>query len=119
MEKLQRYMAAFDGSTDWSTVEELFEDAFHDDAVFVLPDGELNKQQWAELSKRLRARGAVASGFEVTKSEGDSIWYEVTVTQSGEEPLHLAARGTVRDGQMIRVEPLDPSAYSAMVQRGS
>ena len=82
-------------------------------------DGEYSKQQWVEMVKGLRAKGSVASGFEVTKSEGDSIWNQVTITPNGEEPMHLTARGTIEDGQVIRVEPLDPSADSEMVQRSS
>jgi hypothetical protein len=119
MEKFEQYMAAFDGATDWDAVAGLFDETFHDDAVFVTADGEMSKQQWAEMSKGLREKGAVISGFQITKTDGDTIYYEVTVTPGGEKPLELKAKGTVKDGQVWRVEPLDPSKYSDLVQRSS
>ena len=119
MEKFERYLAAFDGSTDWRTIAPLFDDAFHDDAVFVTADAELDKVQWAAMAKGLREKGSVISDFEVTEGEGDSIYYKVTVTPAGGHPMHLAARGTLKDGQLLRVEPVDPAAYSEMVQRSS
>ena len=117
MEKFQRYIEAYDGSTDWDSVAELFDDAFADDCMFVTAEGEMDKVQWAEMAKGLRAKGAVASDFEVTDAADDAIYYKLTVTPTGGGPMHLAAKGIVREGRLVRVEPMDPTAYSAMVER--
>ena len=117
MEKFERYLAAIDGSTEWSTVQPLFEDAFHADCVFVTADGELSKDQWGEMAKGLVAKQGVVSDFEISRRDGDSIYYTLTVTPGDGDPLHLTAKGTVKDGQLLRVEPVDPSAYSDMVRR--
>jgi hypothetical protein len=119
MEKFAEYLAAFDGATDWESVAPLYDAAFHDEAIFVTADGEYGKAEWVEMVKGLRAKGAVASDFEVTDAHGDTILYKVTITAGGAEPMHLAARGTIRDGQLARVEPIDPGAYSEMVRRSS
>jgi hypothetical protein len=117
MEKFERYLAAVDGSTDWATVQPLFDDAFDDECVFVTADGEMNKQQWAEMAKGLVAKRSAVSDLEISAQGDDTIVYKLTVTPSGGEPMHLAAKGTVRDGRLLRVEPVDPSAYSEMVHR--
>jgi hypothetical protein len=119
MDKFERYLAAYDGSTDWSTVEPLFDDAFDDDCVFVTAEGELSKDQWAEMAKGLLAQGTVASNFEILATEGDTVAYRVTVTPAGGDPMHLSAKGTLRDGRLIHVEPVDPEAYSDMVDRSA
>ncbi len=117
MERFKRYLAAVDGSSDWDTVQPLFDDAFDADCIFVTADGEMTKSQWAEMAKGLVAKRAAVSDLEITPQGGDTIVYKLTVTQSGGEPMHLAARGTVKDGRLLRVEPVDPSAYSEMVHR--
>lgn len=117
MERFETYLEAFDGTRGWAEIRPLFDDAFHPDAVFVTADGEMNKEQWAEMAKGLADRGAVASDFEITGGEGDTIYYKVTITAGDDEPLHLAATGTLEDGRLIRVEPMDPAAYSTMIER--
>jgi hypothetical protein len=117
MEKFAKYLAAYDGKAEWSQVEPLFDDLFHPGCVFITAEGKLDKNQWAEMAKGLTAKGARASNFEVTGKEGDSFYYKITITVSDEEPLHLTAKGTVKDGQIIRVEPVDAAVYSKMVER--
>lgn len=117
MEKFEEYLAAFDGSTDWASVEPLFEDAFHADCIFVTADGEFDKTQWLEMVKGLRAKGTVASDFQVNKTDGDSVYYQLTLSAGGGEPLELKAKGLLSDGRLIRVEPVDPAAYSEMVRQ--
>lgn len=118
MEKFATYLAAVDGTRGWDEVGPLFDAAFHEDCVFVTADGEFGKAQWAEMAKGLVAKGAVASGFQVTREDGDSSFYEVTVTVEG-EAMNMVAKGTLVDDQLIRVEPLDPGAYSALVERSN
>lgn len=48
--------------------------------------------------------------------EGDSRYYEVTVTVD-DEAMHMTARGTVEDGRLVRVESVDPDVYTALVER--
>jgi hypothetical protein len=50
-------------------------------------------------------------------AEGDLIYYKLTITLPEGEPMRLAAKGTVKDDQVIRVEPMDPAVYSTMVAR--
>ena len=54
--------------------------------------------------------------------DGSPEWSEVrplTLRVGEAEPLHLTAKGTIKDGQIMRVEPVDPAAYSTMVERSS
>ena len=117
MEKVAKYFAALEGARDWAAVQPLFDDAFHPDCVIVTADGEFDKEQWAEMAKRLVDKGATASGFEVTGTEGDTVSYKLTITVGEDAPLHMAAKGTLRDGRLVRVEPVDPSVYSTIVER--
>lgn len=117
MEKFAKYLAAYDGTRKWPEIQPLFDDLFHPDCVYVTADGELTKEQWAEMAKGLAAKGATASDFEVTGEDADTFYYKLTLSLGEDEPLHLTAKGTLKDGQIVRVEPVDPAAYSAMVQR--
>lgn len=116
MEKFAKYLAAVDGSNTWAVVGPLFDAAFHPDAVIVTSDGEFDKEQWADMAKGLVDKGAVASGFKVTGQEGDSYYYDVTVTVD-DEAMHMTAKGTLEDGRLVRVEPVDPELYTALVER--
>ena len=62
-------------------------------------------------------KGATVSGFEVTGAEGDSVSYKLTITLGEDEPLHMAAKGTLREGRLVRVEPVDPTVYATLVER--
>jgi len=102
-DKFETYLAAYNGANDWSAIRPLFDALFHPDAVFVTADGELNKAQWAEMHRNLVAKGAKTSDIEVTGEEADSFYYRVTVNM-GDEPMHVTAKGTVRDGQLALIE---------------
>ena len=117
MEKFAKYLAAIDGTAQWSKVKPLFDDLVHDDCVFITADGEMNKDQWAKMIQGLVEKGAIASGFEVTGEEGDAFYYTFTLAVGESEPLHPTAKGTVKDGRIIRVEPVDQAVYSTMVER--
>ncbi len=117
MEKFATYLAAYNGTAQWNEVQHLFDNLFHPDCIFVTADSQLNKGQWAEMARGLAEKGAIASDFEVSREEGESFYYKVTISVGEEEPMHLRAKGTIKDGQIIRVEPVDPSAYSEMVGR--
>ena len=41
--------------------------------------------------------------------------YLFTVSVEGDDPMHLTAKGTLEDGRLLRVEPVDPAAYSDLV----
>lgn len=116
MEKFATYLAAVDGTNDWATVKPLYDDAFDADCVFVTADGEHDKASWSVMVQGLLERRAVASDFEITHQDGDLVYYQLTVTVPGEEPLHTKARGTLKDGRLVRVEPLEPEQYSTMVE---
>jgi hypothetical protein len=115
MEKFEAYLGAFDGSPGWAEVEPLFDDAFHPDLVVVTADGELDKDQWKAMAEGLAERGAVVSDFEVKSEDAGSAYYKVTISVEGEEPMHLTAKAALEDGRLLRVEPVDPAAYSDLV----
>ena len=117
MEKFKKYLDAFDGTAAWSEVRPLFDETFHPNCVFVTAAGEMNRAQWAEMAKGLAAKGATATDFEVTGAEGDAFYYKVTITVGEDAPMHLTAKGHLKDGQIIRVAPVDPAAYATMVER--
>ena len=117
MERFSKYLAAVDGSNGWDTVGPLFYDAFDPDCVVITADGEYDRDGWAAMAKGLVDKGASASGFEITREEGETAYYHVTVNVPGAEPMRLTAVGTLRDGRMVRVEPVDPAAYASLVER--
>jgi len=117
MEKFEKYLAAFDGTNEWAAIWPLFDDLFHSELVVVTADGEMDKEQWASMAKGLAERRATVSGFEVTGEDGGSLYYRLTINVGDDEPLQMQAKGTVKDGQLVRVEPVDPEAYSEMVER--
>ena len=110
------YLAAVDGSNDWATVQPLFDDAFDAGCVFVTADGEYDKAAWMERVRALVEKGAVASGFEILRQEGDSATYKLTLTVGGDR-LSMSAVATLGDGRIARVEPIDPAVYSEMIDR--
>lgn len=85
--------------------------------MIVTADGELDKQQWAETVKGLTSRGAIASEYEVAGKEDDTFLYKVTIAVGDHEPLHLTSKATVKDGQIIRVEPSDPAEFTTLAGR--
>ena len=116
MEKFAAYLDAIDGTGDWSVIGPLFDAAFHPDCVVVTADGEYTKQEWSQMAKRLADKGAAASGFAVTSQDGDTAYYEVTITVD-DAPMHMTAKGTLHDGRLIRVEPVDPALYSSLMEK--
>jgi hypothetical protein len=116
MEKFAKYLATVDGTKTWAEVGPAFDEAFHPDAVIVTADAEFDKEQWADMAKGLVEKGAVAADFRVTGQEGNSYYYEVTVTVA-DEAMHMIAKGTLEDGRLVRVEPVDPDLYTALVER--
>jgi hypothetical protein len=117
MDRFATYLAAFDGTRSWAEIEPLFDDAFDPDCVFVTPEGEMNKVQWAERVKGMADKGATVSGFRITAEDGDVRYYDVTVTID-DEPMHLTSMGTVKDGRLVRTEPVDAAVYAKMLERG-
>lgn len=115
MDNFKAYLAAFGRTHDWAEIAPLFDAAFHPELVVVTADGELNKEQWAEMAKGLAAKSATVSDFHMTAEEGDSVFYGVTVTVEGES-MQMASKGTVKDGRIVRVEPTDPATYAALVE---
>jgi hypothetical protein len=118
MKKFERYVAAFDGSKDWSEIQPLYEDAFDAECVFVTADGEYDKVQWAGMLKALVDKGAAVSGFEITAEDGPTVHYKLTVSVPGAEPVRMSSTGTLRDGRLVRVEPTGSEAITAMMQLG-
>ena len=116
MEKFAAYLAAVDGTNDWATIKPLYDDAFDDDCVWITADGEHDKASWSVMVQGLVELGAVASDFEVTHQEGDVAYYQLSVTIPGEEPMNTKAKCTLKDGRLLRVEPVDPEQYSHLVE---
>jgi len=119
MEKFKKYLDAYDGSAGWDDIGPLFDDLFHDDLVVVTADSEMNKEQWAEMAQGLVARHATASGFEITTEGDGTMEYRLTLNVGDDDPIHMQAKATIVDGQIARVEPANPDAYSEMVDRAN
>ena len=115
MEKFGRYFEAFSAADDWSDVQPAFNDVFHPDLRVVTPDGELDKGQWEETVRGLVAKGATASDFTVGKEEGDTVYYSMTLTLPDGQQLHASSKITIKDDQVVRIEPVDPATYSRLV----
>ena len=116
MEKFTRYLASVNDSDDWQSVKPYYDDAFHPDLVVVTADAEMDKTQWEGMTKSLVESGGSVSGFEITASDGDEVYYKLSV-HVGDEAMHMTAKGTLEDGRLKRVEPVDPAAYSELVRR--
>ena len=114
MEKLRQYFEAF-GSADWNTVGPLFEDVFHDDLVIVTADGELGKDEWRTDVQRAVAAGTKISDIEMHRDTDDTFHYSATITEGDGKVIKISSTGTIKDGKLARVQPLDPAAYSQFV----
>ena len=68
------------------------------------------------LSETFCSRVAVEGKNHVTREDGDSFYYELDLGVPGEETMHLTAKGTLKDGRMVRVDPIDPARYSELVE---
>ena len=116
MEKFERYLASVNESDDWQAVKPYYDDAFHPDLVVVTADGEMNKAQWESMSESLVTRGGGVSDFEILARDGDEVHYRLSV-RVGDNEMQMTAKGTMEDGRLKRVEPIDPERYSELVRR--
>jgi hypothetical protein len=118
-DKLGAYFASVNGTNEWDTIEPLFNAVMHDDVVFVTADGEQDKAAWMKAVQGLIAKGATASGYDVSKKEDGAFYYKVTITMSDGTVMEAASKGMVKDGMMVRVEPVDPEVYSKLSEAAS
>jgi hypothetical protein len=56
-------------------------------------------------------KGIKTSNCEISKKEGDAFYYKVTLT-IGDKVMEPASKGMVKDGKLIRIEPVNPGIYS-------
>lgn len=89
---------------------------FHPDLRVVTPEGELDKGQWEDTVKGLLVNGVKTTDFEITREEGDTVHIGMTLSFPNGEQLHPSSKVTVKDGQVVRVEPVDPETHSKLVQ---
>lgn len=92
---------------------------FHPDLRVVTPGGELDKGQWEETVKGLLVKGVKATDFDFAKEEGATVFYSMTLAFPEGEQLRPSSKITIKDGQVLRVEPVDPAAYSRLVEDSS
>ena len=76
----------------------------------------MNKGQWEETVKGLLVKGVSATGFEVAKEEGDAVFYSMALAFPDGEQLRPSSKVTIKNGRVIRVEPVDPAVYSRLAQ---
>ena len=119
MEKIREYLKAFNRSATWDLVEPIFNELMHQDLQVVTADGVLNKAEWGQVIQGLLVRGFEASEIEVGEQQDDVIHYQMTMTMIDGTVLKPASKGTIRDGQLVRIEPIAPEVYSAITQLGS
>jgi hypothetical protein len=110
MTALANYFAGFTGDADWEALQPVFDAAFHPELVVVTGDGERTRDQWVEAVKGLLAQHTRASDFSVAREDGVTIDYRVTLTKGDGSVFHASSRGFFKDGQIARVEPVDPEA---------
>ncbi|MCP4303687.1 MAG: hypothetical protein GY788_02170 [bacterium] len=118
MQTLADYFGKMDGTVSWTDVEPLFNAAMHDDCVFVTADGEVTKDKWAGVVKGFLEKGVVASDYEPQPVVDGAFHYRVKLTLSDGTPMQLAAKGYIKDGKIVRVEPIDPEAYAQLARGG-
>ena len=114
-DKLRAYFAAADGTSSWDSMKPLFDEAFHPDLEMVTPDGTHSKDGWEQVAKGLSEQGAKVSDLELSE-QGDTIYYQTTITMKDGTTMKPSAKGTLKDGQLIRVEPVDPDVYSTLTK---
>ena len=108
MEKLRRYLEAFDGSAGWDTVGPLFEDLLHDDLAYVTPNGELSKDQFRPVVQNALATGIKVSDVRMHGHGDEIIHFDSKVTADDGTVTPSSSSGTIKVGKLVRVEPRDP-----------
>ncbi len=115
-ERLKAYFEALDENATWDSVKPLFDDMMHQDLKVVTADGVLTKNQWEQAVKGLVAQGAKSSDIEISSDQDDTVYYRLTVTMGNGTTMQPSSKGTIKDGQIIRVEPVDPEVYSNLTK---
>ena len=119
IEKFRSYLEAFDGNTTWDSLRLLFEEIMHPDLTVVTADGTLTRDEWEQAIKGLLSKGTKASDIEIKADQDDTIYYQFKFTMSDGTTAQLSSKGTVKDGKLIHVEPVDPEVYSNLTQLAS
>ena len=115
-ERFKAYFEAFDGNATWDSMKPLFDELMHRDLKIVTADGVLTKDQWEQAVKGLLAQGAKSSDIEISSDQDDTVYYRLTVTLGNGTTMLPSSKGTIKDGQVIHIEPVDPEVYSNMTR---
>lgn len=105
------YFDAFTGSASWEELEPHFEAVFHDDLVVKTANGELDRAGWKSAVQALLASGAKGK-VDSLRRDGDKIIYAATLTKADGTEMRPLSKGTIQDGKVIRVEPMNPIEYT-------
>ena len=113
-ETFRTYFEAFTGDASWDDIAPHFEKLFHDDLIVVTPNGEVDKAGWAQAVKSLLDAGVRVSVGSM-RENGNTIYYSATIAKNDGTSMKPGSKGYVRDGKLVRVEPMLPTAYAKIM----
>ena len=112
MRLLMNYFAKFDGKVTWEELEPAVEKLYHPEMTVVTEKGELKMEEFKNL-----VRGTIiqaGTSIEMLKLEKvpEGIRYSLIFHNPDGTNGQSHTLGTFKDGQLFRVEPDNPAAYS-------
>lgn len=110
---LKSYLESINGTNDWSAVQPHFEAVMHDEVIIVAADGEKDRSQWQAAVQGLLDKGAIIRDVTMVDGADESFHYQMTMT-IGDKEMKPASKATIKDGMLVRVEPVDPAQYAEM-----
>lgn len=115
-DEFRNYLAAFNGCATWADVESLFSTVFHPKLRVVLPDGLLNRDDWAKVVQRHLSSGTVLELVELER-QGDGLFYSTRIRLDDGTELKPFTQALLEDEQVIRIEPSVPEEYAQLFFR--
>ncbi len=109
------YFATADGTATWDSMKPHFDWVFHDDLVVVTADGEIDRARWAAAVQKMLAAGDKISDADVHTHTDGAIHYTGTLTEGDGTVIKIDSTARIKDGKIVRIEPLDPATYSKMI----
>ena len=115
--ELKAYFSAFDGSKDWENrVKVNVEKLYHPDLVVVTADGEKDRKAMIDFVKQFTLDGGKAEDMSFDQI-GDKLRYSGNLVHGDGTVSKIDSMGSYKDGKLIRIEPVKPTVYSAMMSK--
>ena len=114
----RNYFAAFTGSATWDDLKPHFDLVFHEDLIVKTANGEIDRDGWEMAVKGLLASGSKGK-IDSIRFDGETLFYAGTISLDDGSTMRPLSKGTVKDGKLILVEPMNPMEYTSIAGSNS